>query len=625
MFFCHRKRLLACMLVLTVAFAGLLQAQEETTQVGRLGDVHDGNRSAAVHHINLFTEDGFKIFPGLNSDQPFSTFITCGQCHHYEVIGQGWHFNTDPESAPAGRPGEPWIYWDCATGTQIPLSKRPWKGTFDPASVGLSDWWFTRVFGRQMAGGGPGVFNEEVGADPDDRWGASGDLQINCLSCHNGDPLHDQSQYALQIAKHNFRWAATATATFAHVEGGARRLPDSFLPGDTSEFIPTVKYDDSRFFADNKVFMQLQRDVPDKRCNFCHSTKVISDDPVNNAVDVHMAAGMSCVDCHHNGLNHMISRGYETEAADTNDVHVAQVSCKGCHMGTEDAEFPDTGAFTAPYPKHVGMPAIHFEKLSCTSCHSGPWPQDRSFGAKTSRAHGLATRGVNTSDETLPHITMPVFAPGHDGKIAPHKLMWPAYWASVDDANTANVTPLVVDTVKETAGKLLPFTVELANSSWPDMNEATVKSVLEALSAVVDAGHHPAYISGGKLYTAKDGSLVAKAHEVAQPYMWPIAHGVRPAEQSLGVRFCEDCHGEGSGYLLGKVAVDGPLADPNDTVAMMELQQLDDDFQRLFASTFRFRPMMKIVILVASALIGLVILLFILKALDGIIKFASKK
>ncbi len=46
---------------------------------------------------------------------------------------------------------------------------------------------------------------------------------------------------------------------------------------------------------------------------------------------------------------------------------------------------------------------------------------------------------------------------------------------------------------------------------------------------------------------------------MAEPYLWPIAHDVRPAAQSLGVRRCEDCHSTGSPFFFGKVLVDSPV------------------------------------------------------------------
>ena len=617
-----RRPAFSVMLALTVVTAlALAPASAQSPETAtRLGDVSDGSRAGVVHHIKLYTEDGFPIFPGVNAEKPFSTFVTCGQCHMYESIQKGWHFNPVVDSNDT-RTGEPWIYWDCATATQIPLSYRAWPGTFDPNDIGLTDWWFTRVFGRHMAGGGPGVQNPDDPPNPEDRWGPSGDLQVNCLACHDAEAFHHQTMYDQQIAKHNYRWAAAATSSFVMVEGAAKDLPDHWEPGDAdpSDELPHVSYDESRFFGENKVFMDLVRDVPNKRCNYCHSTKVIGAGHHGGPVDVHMAAGMKCVDCHRHGLDHQMSRGYESEAADTNNVSVATLSCEGCHLGEHDSPNPTAGNLAAPVPLHKGIPVIHFKKMSCTSCHSGPWPETGTFRAKTSRAHALGTYGANRSDETLPHIQMPVFAPGNDGKLTPHKMMWPAYWGQLkEDA----VTPLPIDLVKEVVGSQLKNQYDLEDSSWPKLTEQDIQAVLRGLITAVDPNTQPVYVSGGKLHSLTGGGLSSAEHDAAQPYLWPLAHDVRPAAQSLGVRKCQDCHDTEAPILFGEVAVDGPLVDPNapETVNMIEFAQLDPGFSKLFAQTFVFRPMLKVVALIACAAVGLVILWVVLRVVDALIR-----
>ena len=65
-----------------------LWAQGETN---RLGQGNDGNRSTPIHRIGLFDESGKQITE--KDPKPFSTKQTCGQCHDYEKIATGWHFN----------------------------------------------------------------------------------------------------------------------------------------------------------------------------------------------------------------------------------------------------------------------------------------------------------------------------------------------------------------------------------------------------------------------------------------------------------------------------------------------------------------------------------------------------
>ena len=599
------------------------EAETEKAEPTLIGDVNSGSKAGEVHVLNLYNDEGMIVHPQADPIPPISLGHTCGMCHDYGTIIDGWHFNqrgivTDGEGEVVqidpGRKGEPWVYWDAQTGVQIPLSYRGLDGTFGPEEIGLSDWEFTKIFGRHMPGGGVSVKDENTVEGVEDMWEVSGDYGVNCLSCHEAEAGHNQAACAQQVGKGNFKWAATGSSAFATVDGNASELPPSWTAGDANPNAPKVSLDAGKFRPERKLFVDLKKEVPAQRCYFCHSNKDIGgrmDD------DVHMKAGLTCVDCHTNGTDHMIVRGYEGER------NAETATCSGCHLGVEDGEKPTAGRLGAPYPKHVGIPTVHFEKLSCTSCHSGPWPGKKTSYVKTSKAHALGTHGVNASDETLPHIQWPVFVRGEDGKITPNKLMWPAYWGVLKDNEIAPLPPKLI---KETAEGILPFAEELSdNGNWSKMSDETVIEVLGALASEGFDGE-AVYIAGGKLRRVSGGKLVASEHDAAKPYTWPIGHNVRPANQSLGIRNCKDCHSTKAGFTFGKVAVDSPLSsDDGAVVEIAELQDIDISFMRLFAKTFVFRPMMKVVGIAASILIGAVLVLYGLKGLDCLIKTISRK
>ena len=77
--------------------------------------------------------------------------------------------------------------------------------------MGISPFKFTEMFGRHMPGGGPGEVNTEVD-DEISRQIIAGPLEINCLRCHDKHPAVDQAEFAANVAKQNFRWAATASS-----------------------------------------------------------------------------------------------------------------------------------------------------------------------------------------------------------------------------------------------------------------------------------------------------------------------------------------------------------------------------------------------------------------------------
>ena len=114
------------------------------------------SRGRYVHWIDLYDAKNRRIDPTAPDAPPYSPKTTCGRCHDYREIAHGYHFNAVHQDAASGRPGEPWIWTDVRTGTQIPLSYRGWAGTYDPRDLGISYWDFVLHFGRHLPGGGPG-------------------------------------------------------------------------------------------------------------------------------------------------------------------------------------------------------------------------------------------------------------------------------------------------------------------------------------------------------------------------------------------------------------------------------------------------------------------------------------
>ena len=131
-----------------------------------------------------------------------------------------------------------------------------------------------------------------------------------------------------------------------------------------------------------------------------------------------------------------------------------------------------------------------------------------------------------------------------------------------------------------------------------------------------------AYVSGGRAYYLDEkGKLVDVEHQSAQPYLWPIAHNVRPAAQSLGVRRCEDCHATDAPFFFGDVAVDTPVVSAKKAVKkMVEFQDVNPVYMKLFAMSFVFRPWLKVVAVVSCAFLGAVLILYVFKALAHILK-----
>jgi len=604
--------------------------------LAQTGDVPDGSRTRYVHVIPLYPEDrdgdkGFKITPGQTNPMPFSMRWSCGNCHDYDKVAKGFHFNsTDPNVQP-GRLAQPWIYAEASLAVQVPLSYRPWPGVYRPDQFGISPFEFVRHFGRHMPGVGPG---EAYAKDTNNAGQArlSGRLEVNCLTCHNADPGQDQGGafgFADQAREGNFRWAATASVEFANVRGSVRNVAPNYDPYvgvtgpiDTNSPPPFTWYQRDAFDDNNDVFLDLTGKVPNERCYYCHSNALVGSTEGNEVLadeDIHMAAGMRCVDCHRNGIDHAIVRGYPGQFNDPNHAWAGRLTCEGCHLDDPLAVEPTAGRMRSPVPEHKGVPSIHFEKLACTACHSGPWPQGQAGLVKTSRAHALGTTYAEKADRALPHIIYPVFAKQADGKIAPHKMIWPAFWATLTpgsqkpEARSQNgggeVLPIQLSIIEPIAKKVIKRGMATKTNDWPPLTDEMVVQILKSLAKQV--GGQPVYICGGQMHYVDDkGRLAATEHPVAAPLLWSAAHEVRPARQALGVRRCEDCHNVGSPFFFGTAQVDTPIVSRQGAYKpMSDFEGIDVQRTKVFAWTFVFRPWLKVVGLLSCGVVAIATLL----------------
>jgi hypothetical protein len=218
----------------------------------------------------------------------------------------------------------------------------------------------------------------------------------------------------------------------------------------------------------------------------------------------------------------------------------------------------------------------------------------------------------------------PVFAKGADGKIGPHKLFWPAFWGVVNDDN---VTPIDLETVREVVERIIVGETASPSGDWLPITSEQIARILTALSSEGTAAGVPVYISGGKLHRiGESGQLSAEEHAAAKPCLWPIAHDVRPAAQSLGVRACEDCHATDGPFFFGQVAVDSPVASERQSMkTMVEFEELEPFYVKAFAFSFVFRPWLKVVILAACAGIAGVLVFYGLRALGLVLKVVSEE
>ena len=597
-------------LILSI-FSSLLVAQ------AKLGDSPDGSRSPAVHRIKLMDHDSSVIRMYQQTQLPFSTEMTCGSCHDYNTVRSGWHFNAGSETE-SGRNGHPWIYTDPSTLTQIPLSYRDWDGVINPEEIGMSAFEFVKKFGRHHPGGSIGEQEEQWETENAFRWNVSGKVEVNCLVCHDVNSAIDRSHYAKQLKKENFRWAAASTASFADVSGSAKDMPDHYdiyyglAPDESKSIPPQIDYKKNDFNEKDEVFFDVTRNIPNENCYFCHSTMVVDNERSEfwqHGEDVHIQRGMNCVDCHRNGLDHQIIRGYENERVEKKSPELADFTCEGCHSSYE-SDLTISHNNKGPIPEHNGLPPLHLEKLSCTTCHSGEMPKDSSFLTKTSMGHTLGTHGINKADSTLPHIITPVYEENESGKIVPVNMVWPSYWGW---KNGDDISPMNKDSYSSIVKSVLSEMPINRDGSWPKIDDEIITEIL-ALLVSQSSESTSVYVSGGKIYSIESGELKQEAHSKASAYNWPIAHNVRPTPMALGSNGCTDCHSLDAPFYTSLISVDSPLK--TDDAMMVDFQSQDLGAAQLFANAFVFRPWLKGIIYLSVFIVLSLVILFFFKGLQ---------
>lgn len=390
---------IAAMAVMCAAFAVFAAAQQSNSDSAGLVGV--GSKTAREPGLAgnvcppffLRDEAGNVINPvvGENADKPYSPKQTCGACHDYEKITQGFHFQQGADEQRPGVLGER-CQWVSSPGnyggawcSPAPLySYLSPKHNDDPHLIDMTSLDFiTRGCGKCHPGGGPleydrdGKRYDKWMADPASgftpggendldgdyykaRWSESGVLEADCLLCHM--PEYDFGTRNQQIAALNFRWTPTAAAGLASVTGAVAK----------NESV-TVTYDASKFDADGKLSPHIVVSPRNETCLQCHAQPGWKKRGANYhaRTDVHLRAGMRCVDCHPAGSRaddpringrevHQIAKGDDPGGQVRNDLDNTVRDCASCHT---------TGRLGAPIAMHAGLPPLHLEHIACQTCH----------------------------------------------------------------------------------------------------------------------------------------------------------------------------------------------------------------------------------------------------------------
>jgi hypothetical protein len=608
--------------ILCVLLTAAVRAGEQTKHIEHIR----GSFFTHVHRLPLKDGEGNVIKPDAEMAPGFSLKKTCGKCHVYDKISAGWHFNAiDPKVEP-GRPGQPWFIANEKAATVIPLTYRNWPNTWRPDDLGMKPWQYLQTFGHHLPGGGPGEKTEVQ--DPQARWFLSGPLEVNCFTCHSGEQSYDHIQYFLQIAAQNYSWApAGALTELATIQGQIAKMSDDYDPSmgpaneEQAKNAPKAVYNLARFNKNKEAFFDIPRRPQNQRCYFCHSMREVGPgrpEMWKNDEDVHIRAGMLCVDCHRNDEGHLIRRGYEGEAGG-GDSETRTLTCRGCHLGAGSMG----GRLGAPYPEHRGLPPLHLQELTCTACHSGPYPDTGTSHLQTSQSHGPEFQRPGWRDTLAPIIVEPVLARReYDDKIGPQRMVWPAFWGRVQ--KDGKLKPLVPEDVLKAASDEFKAAAE---KSQGILSPDNVKAVLKVLGATAEKDGEAVYVSRGRVHRlGSGGELEGREDPAAQPVAWPIAHNVRPAQQALGSEGCTECHGKSAPFFYGEVEVPSPvdLGGPS-RLPMRVFLKAEQEELDAWALSYRYRSLFKVIGYSAAGLLLLVLLAYSLPAIRCVSRWFSRK
>jgi formate dehydrogenase gamma subunit len=549
--------------------------------------------SAGAQHppIYLLDANGDTIDPvnDENASAPFSIKQTCGMCHDYDVITQGYHFQmgwdvvADDFDAEAGRPWSlsngflgrwyPYAFRQLAkkqnehadeidltmydfVGFSSPGRGEPPCGACHPGGGGLE---FDRDGERydERLGGEPELAESLDGDYYRSKWDKSGVVEADCLICHLEG--YDFESRVDQLKNGNYRWAVVAGSRIGIVEGAVRR-----------DQAPEVLYEKRLFNADGTITLKMSWPPPDENCMYCHGSSDVkkrgfSWHDIFNP-DIHDQQGISCTACHPAGLDHQIAKGNEPAFTVAPEHEGTNRSCSECHM---------QGYLGAPVPEHGSIRPSHLAWIRCESCHIPQLNRAAAKGHDATRGSlEFVLRPPEAEEAGAVGLWKPDFERRDDRNIYPMNRFLAVYWANRDADGL--VYPLFL---REHEAGWKGFADAVADDDGdgrPEVNRPEeIVAGLRAFAASLEGNRRferiqPVFIKAETACELDEaGNLVASPlegtpMEGASQVAFSINHNTAPTRMALGVNGCEDCHAAAAHMFRGQQMVDlqGPDGAP---------------------------------------------------------------
>jgi formate dehydrogenase gamma subunit len=541
--------------------------------------------------ITLLDEEGEIINPinGENASAPFSTKQTCGLCHEYDVITQGYHFQMGWETVDDDfgvTEGRPWSLSNGFLGRWYPYSYRQLakKANSHPDEIDLTVYDFVGFSspgrGEPPCGachpGGGGFeydrdgnrYDERLAAEPEladsldgdyyeSRWVESGVVEADCLLCHLKG--YDFNARTAQLEAGNYRWAAVAGSRLGVVAGSVRRGRS-----------PRVTYETRLFNVDGTLTLDLSWPAPDQNCMYCHGSSDVKkrgfswNDLFNP--DVHNQQGIGCTACHPAGLDHQIAKGDEPAFTVAPEHDGSMKDCAECHA---------EGYLGAPIPEHFSIRPSHLQKIACESCHVPQLNRAASHGheATTGRLQ-FHTRPADAAEPGERGLWFPDYERRIDGRIRPMNHFLAVFWGNRDADGL--VYPLFL---REHEAGWREFSGRVEDDDGDGHQEVNrteeIVAGLEAFQRTL-AGNgrfdrvQPVFVRSETIHELGDDGNLKSTPAAGTPLEgasfvnFSIAHNTAPTRMALGANGCGDCHATGTHFFQGQRTIDlhGPDATP---------------------------------------------------------------
>ncbi|MBN2007908.1 hypothetical protein JW960_01035, partial [candidate division KSB1 bacterium] len=361
-----------------------------------------------------------------------------------------------------------------------------------------------------------------------------------------------------------------------------------------------------------KISPHIVREPRNNACTNCHAQPGWKKRGANFSVrtDVHLRAGLKCVDCHpagskalDNRINekemHQIAKGDDPGGQVRNDLDNSMLDCDYCHTN---------GHLGAPIAKHTWLPPLHLESIACQTCHIpqrtvkaaqvqagdvfNPGSKIPSKGKHLWTFYGpdmqyynhYGNMGMMDFEDKPTDIFIPPLAK-YKGKIYPVNRVHSSWPAIEIEGKPGLMQPRMGDIYKMWTSHFADSTKYVELSKIKDDNsdgvievnraeeiDALIASVTALLSdikypmqgkKVVWAMDERIYSSGSSYRTLPKEEWEASVYGNVHTYN----HDVFPARSALGSNGCLDCHDRKSAFFMGEV-VRYPFDENGNTVTM---------------------------------------------------------